>query len=91
MRKIQLWTYGTVAILCFVVSCAGCVKITYTSLTGERVIYSRWLGTQKISGLKIVKDKDGIIRFSFDLQEGSEGQAITSLAKSIESLVKVAP
>jgi len=90
MSELKLWTFGTLAILCFVGSCVGCVSVTYTSLTGEQLTYSR-LGTQKISGLKMTKDKDGTIKFSFDSQEGSEGQAIASLAKTIESLVKVVP
>ena len=91
MRRLRWRTYGTLAILCFVGSCVGCVSVTYTSLTGEQLTYTRILFTQKISGLKVTKDKDGLVRFSFDSQESTEGQAIASLAKTIESLVKVAP
>ena len=86
MRKLQLGIYGTLAILCFIGSCiGGCAMINYTAPTGDQLSYSR-LGLQKISGLKIIKDKDGIVRFEFDSQEGSEGQAIASLAKTIENL-----
>jgi len=67
--------------------------INYTAPTGEQLSYTR-VGVQKISGLKMTKDKDGIVKFSFDSQEGSEGQAIASLAKTIEnmsSLIKIVP
>ena len=88
MGKLQL------AILYFIVSCiCGCATINYTAPTGEQLNYTR-VGMQKLSGMKIIKDKDGIIKFSLDSQEGSEGQAIASLAKIIEnmsSLVKKVP
>ena len=81
------------AVLFFVISCIGCANIHYLTPAGEEFNYTR-LGMQKIQGFKMSKDPSGIVKFSFDSQEGTEGQAIASLAKTIEnlsSLVKVVP
>lgn len=88
MRKIQLWFYGIGAIGMFIASCAGCVNISYLSPAGESFNYNR-LGTQKISGFQIIKDKDGLIKVKFDTQEGTEGKIFTDLAEAIKNLSSI--
>lgn len=79
MRKIQM------AIIMFTVTCVGCANISYLSPTGESLNYNR-LGTQKITGLSITKDKDGLVKFKFDTQEGAEGKVLSDIAEAIKNI-----
>lgn len=85
MRKFQLWLYGTGAIVMLIASCVGCVNIAYLAPSGESFSYNR-LGTQKISGFQIVKDKDGLVKFKFDTQEGTEGKVLSDVAEAIKNI-----
>ena len=88
MKKIQLWFYGVGVIVMFIASCVGCVNVSYLSPAGESFSYNR-LGTQKISGLKIVKDKEGLVRFEFGTQEGTEGKVLSDVAEAIKNLSSI--
>lgn len=91
MRRIQLWLYGMGAIGMFIASsCAGCVNISYLSPSGESFNYNR-LGTQKISGFQIIKDKDGLIEVKFDTQEGTEGKVLSDLTEAIKNFSTKVP
>jgi hypothetical protein len=69
------------AIICLV----GCASIKYTAPTGETFKYSR-LGTQKISGLKIIKDQNGLLRFQVESQEGTEGQLVETIKEVLKKI-----
>ena len=72
MRTIQLYTYGTMALLCFLGSCfVGCASIHYQSPTGEAFSYNR-LGLQKLEGFAMTKNEQGVVNVSFTKQEGVE-------------------
>ncbi len=85
MKRLQLWFYGTMAIVMFLVSCVGCVNVGYLAPNGESFNYNR-LGMQKITGLKIIKDKDGLVSFGFDTQEGEAGKALSDVAEAIKNI-----
>lgn len=80
MRKILL------VIIMLIVSCVGCVSATYTDSSGATLIYKRWLVTQKITGLSIIKDKDGLVKFKFDTQESTEGKILGNIAETIKNI-----
>lgn len=84
MRKLQSWVCGTMGIVLLNAS-TGCVNVGYLAPNGESFSYNR-LGTQKISGLRITKDKDGLVRFEFDTQEGTEGKVLTDLAEAVKNI-----
>lgn len=74
------------AIIMFLASCVGCVSVGYSDPSGAVFNYTRWLGTQKISGLRIVKDKDGLVKFELDAQEGMEGKVLSDIAEAIKNI-----
>lgn len=90
MKKIQLYFYGIMAIGMFIASCVGCVNISYLSPSGESFRYNR-LGIQKITGLNITKDKEGLIKFKLDTQEGTEGKVLSDVAEAIKNITAKVP
>ena len=88
MRKIQLYFYGSMSILCFVASCIGCANIHYLTPTGEEFNYTR-LGIQKIQGFKMSKDSNGLIHIEFESQEGTTGDLAETMKNISEALLKV--
>ena len=95
MRIIQLYTYGSMAILFFIGSCImGCTTLKYTAPTGETFELKKRFVLTKVTGFKVKRGKDGAVEASFDTVENAESKAVDALAKTIEnmtSLVKGVP
>lgn len=89
MRKIQLWFYSTMAIIMFTASCVGCVSIEYRTPNDEVFKYKRRLGAQEITGLKITKDKDGLVSFELDTQKGTEGKILSDVAEALKNITVI--
>ena len=90
MRSFQLWTFGSMAVLCFTGSCImGCASIHYKApITtdgkgGEEFSYNR-LGLQKLDGFSMTKNEQGVVRVSFTKQEGGE-PIMEALNKALET------
>lgn len=75
-------------IIIFLLFLSSCANISYTAPSGESLSYSR-LGTQKITGLKIVRDKDGLAKFEFESQEGTIGDIAETLKNISAALLKI--
>lgn len=78
-------------VIVLTVSCTGCVSATYKDISGVTLIYKRWLVTQKITGLSIIKDKDGLVKFKFDSQESTEGKVLSDVVETIKNLSEKLP
>ena len=91
MKKFQLWTYGTLAILCFVGSCImGCTTLKYTAPTGESFELKKRFVLTKVTGFKIKKDNTGIVEASFDTVENADSKAVDALADFAKTALSMA-
>ena len=91
MKKLQLWTYGTLAVLCFLGSCVmGCTTLKYTAPTGETFELKKRFVLTKVTGFKIKKDKDGIVNASFDTVENADSKAVDALADFAKTAMTMA-
>lgn len=91
MRRIQLWFYGIAAIVMFIASCIGCVRISYVSKENVTLTYTRLLGTQEITGLEITKDEEGLVKFKLATQKGTEGTVLNNLSEAAKNLSERLP
>lgn len=100
MHKFQLWSYGTLAVLCFVGSCVmGCTTLKYTAPVivkdgietgGETFELKKYLVLTKVTGFKIDRKNDGSIKASFDTIENADSKAVDALADFAKTAITLA-
>lgn len=101
MRKLQLWSYEILAMLFFVVSCAGigCTTIKYTapvvvkdgvSTGGEKFELSKRFVLTKVTGFKIDRKNDGSVKASFDTIENTDSKAVEVLGDVTKAAMTMA-
>ena len=91
MRKLQLWSYGTLAILCFIGSCVmGCTTLKYTAPGGEIFELKKRFVLTKVTGFKIDKKSDGSVKASFDTVENADSKAVDALADFAKTAMTMA-
>lgn len=100
MRKFQLWSYGTLAVLCFVGSCVmGCTTLKYTAPVvvkdgvatgGETFELKKRFVLTKVTGFKIDRKTDGSVKASFDTVENADSKAVDALADFAKTAMTMA-
>lgn len=105
MKTLRLWSYGILAVVCFVGSCVGlgCTTLKYTAPVvikegvptgGETFELKKRFVLTKVTGFKIDRKDDGSVKASFDTVENADSKAVDALAdfaKTAMSMVIKAP
>ena len=98
-RRLQLWSYGVLAIVYFIGSCVGCTTLKYAApivvkdgvqTGGETFELKKRFVLTKVTGFKVDRKGDGSVKASFDTVENADSKAVDALSSFAEVAMKMA-